>query len=63
MSEKNILVVEDDDDARQLLCMILTSLGYSTIAYAGGPEALKRCCQIRCRSCLTRYYDAENEWL
>jgi DNA-binding response OmpR family regulator len=36
-SEKGlILVVEDDHDSRDVLCMIVESLGYSTIAFPSG---------------------------
>ncbi len=37
---KNILVVEDDADARDTLCMILVSLGYTPVPFADAKEAL-----------------------
>ncbi|GAB4471811.1 MAG: hypothetical protein Kow00124_09290 [Anaerolineae bacterium] len=35
-----ILIVDDDDDAREILDTILSSIGYSTRAAGGGQEAL-----------------------
>lgn len=50
MSEnKNILVVEDDSDARLLLCMMLTSLGYKPIDFASGDEALAQAKDLNVR--------------
>ena len=38
--KRKILVVEDDHDARTLLCMMLNSLGYETEDYDSGEAAL-----------------------
>ncbi len=37
---KQILVVEDDNDSRSALCVILEALGYEHLAFASGEEAL-----------------------
>ena len=37
---KQILVVEDDDDARQLLCIMLKSLNYEPVDFSSGAETL-----------------------
>jgi DNA-binding response OmpR family regulator len=36
-----VLVVEDDDDNREVLCMILESLGYDNIAFPTGEGVLE----------------------
>lgn len=36
----NILVVEDDDDGRNAICVMLEHLGYNPIAFASAKEAL-----------------------
>ena len=41
MGKGTILVVEDQADARKLLCTILKSLGYETLDFGSGHEALK----------------------
>jgi len=38
---KNILVVEDDNDARALLIRMLQGLGHSVLDFGSGDEALK----------------------
>lgn len=40
MSKGLILVVEDQADARKLLCTILKSLGFTTLDFGSGREAL-----------------------
>lgn len=42
MSSKSIMVVDDDDDVRRMLCVILEGEGYNTVAAADGVEALER---------------------
>jgi CheY-like chemotaxis protein len=37
-----ILVVDDDDDVRNMLCVILSAEGYATAGAADGIEALRR---------------------
>ena len=39
-ARKNILVVEDDNDSRQALCLILEALGVKAVACASAKEAL-----------------------
>jgi DNA-binding response OmpR family regulator len=39
--KKLILVVEDDADSRDLLCMILKKLGYETVSFACGEGVLE----------------------
>ena len=39
---KQILVVDDDDDVRNMLCVILAAEGYATVGAADGIEALRR---------------------
>ncbi|MFC5513561.1 response regulator [Massilia jejuensis] len=39
---KTILVVEDNDDARQMLCELLQALGYTALSAVSGEEALNR---------------------
>ena len=42
MSDKPIiLVVEDDDDSRKLLCTMLNSLGYDPLSFARGKDAVE----------------------
>ena len=41
MSEKMILVVDDDPDSRATLCMMVEALGYKLLSYASGKEALE----------------------
>ena len=38
--QKNVLVVDDDNDARLLLCKMLQKLGYTTFDYDSGEAAL-----------------------
>lgn len=40
MSKKRILVVEDDEDSRSALCVIIESFGHEPIAFASGEDAL-----------------------
>ncbi len=40
MSNKVILVVEDDNDSRSAICTMLEALGYTPVGYSGGKEAL-----------------------
>ena len=40
MSNKQILLVDDDSDARQLLSIMLKSLGYEPVDYESGAETL-----------------------
>lgn len=40
-SEANVLVVEDDDQVRELTCETLRNLGYRAVAVPSGEEALK----------------------
>ena len=40
MSNKQILLVDDDSDARQLLGIMLKSLGYEPVEYESGAETL-----------------------
>jgi CheY-like chemotaxis protein len=39
---RQILVVDDDDDVRNMLCVILSAEGYATVGAADGIEALRR---------------------
>ena len=39
-AEKTILVVEDDQDTRDTLCTMLSSLGYLALSYSTAKEAL-----------------------
>jgi two-component system, cell cycle sensor histidine kinase and response regulator CckA len=40
LTSGSIMVVDDEDIIRDMLCRILDSLGYSVIAFAGGKDAL-----------------------
>lgn len=40
LGKKNILVVEDDNDGRQAIVVILEALGYEPLAFASAKEAL-----------------------
>lgn len=42
MERRSILVVDDDEDVRTMLCVVLSAEGYSTTAAADGIEALER---------------------
>lgn len=42
MSKKNILIVEDDDDSRSALCVIIETLGFTPVAFASGEDALQK---------------------
>lgn len=42
MSMKNVLVVEDDADARHLLSMMLQTLGYNPIEFESGQACLEK---------------------
>lgn len=37
----SILIVEDDQDAREALCAMVESLGHAPLAFPGGKEALE----------------------
>ena len=39
---RSILVVEDDDDVRTMICIVLSNEGYSAEGAANGLEALRR---------------------
>ena len=39
-AKKNILVVEDDEDSRTLICTMVRALGFNPISFPGGKEAL-----------------------
>lgn len=41
-SDRNIMIVEDDDDARQMAQMILEHQGFSVEACANGKEAVEK---------------------
>jgi CheY-like chemotaxis protein len=40
MSKKTVLVVEDNDDSRSAMTVMIESFGYNVRAFPGGPEAL-----------------------
>jgi CheY-like chemotaxis protein len=40
MSPPTILVVDDDDDLREMICLVLEDAGYATVAVSGGEAAL-----------------------
>jgi CheY-like chemotaxis protein len=42
MERPSILVVDDDDDLRTMLCVVLSAEGYRTVGAADGVEALER---------------------
>jgi CheY-like chemotaxis protein len=42
MGKRSILVVDDDDDVRTTLCVILSAEGYAAVGAADGVEALDR---------------------
>jgi CheY-like chemotaxis protein len=42
MQQPSILVVDDDDDVRTMLCVILSAEGYRAVGAANGWEALER---------------------
>jgi CheY-like chemotaxis protein len=42
MTRQSILVVDDDEDVRNMLCVILAAEGYATVGAADGIEALRR---------------------
>jgi CheY-like chemotaxis protein len=42
MSAESIMVVDDDDSVRNMLCLILSGEGYATVGAADGLEALER---------------------
>ena len=42
MTDKTILVVDDDEDVRNMLCLVLSAEGYSATGAADGLEALRR---------------------
>jgi CheY-like chemotaxis protein len=41
MSTRPILVVDDDDDVREMLCAVLSAEGYEAVGAADGVEALQ----------------------
>lgn len=40
-SDVNVLLVEDDDDSREVMAEVLAGAGYSVHSVASGPEALR----------------------
>jgi CheY-like chemotaxis protein len=42
MDDNSILVVDDDDDVRKMLCFVLAAEGYLTVEAHDGIEALER---------------------
>jgi CheY-like chemotaxis protein len=42
MDRRSILVVDDDDDVRNMLCAVLSAEGYPVVGAADGVEALSR---------------------
>jgi DNA-binding response OmpR family regulator len=40
--KKNVLIVEDDNDSRQTITMMVEVLGYNPIPFPGGKEALEK---------------------
>src|SRR5689334_13488814 len=42
MANPSILVVDDDEDLRTMLCVVLSAEGYRAVAAADGAEALQR---------------------
>lgn len=38
----DVLIVEDNDDSREMLCMVIESMGYHVSCACNGREALKR---------------------
>jgi two-component system sensor histidine kinase/response regulator len=42
MEKPSILVVDDDDDVRNMLCLVLSAEGYQAEGAADGMEALRR---------------------
>jgi CheY-like chemotaxis protein len=42
MTRQSILVVDDDEDVRNMLCVILAAEGYAAVGAADGLEALRR---------------------
>ena len=43
MHNRPILVVDDDDDVRNMLCAVLAAEGYPVVGAADGVEALTAC--------------------
>ena len=43
MSEKTVLVVDDDEAFRSSLAVLLKSAGYDTVSYPSGPAFLEQC--------------------
>ena len=42
MESRSILVVDDDEDVRTMLCVVLSAEGYRAVGAADGVEALER---------------------
>lgn len=42
MERPSILVVDDDEDVRTMLCLVLSAEGYRTVGAADGVEAMDR---------------------
>jgi CheY-like chemotaxis protein len=42
MGSPSILVVDDDEDVRTMLCLVLSAEGYQAVGAANGVEALER---------------------
>ena len=41
MGDRTILVIDDDDDLREMICAVLEDAGYMTVAMPGGESALE----------------------
>jgi two-component system, chemotaxis family, CheB/CheR fusion protein len=52
VTNKTILIVEDDPDLRDLLAQLFTAEGYETVAAENGPDALARVSQMASRPSL-----------
>jgi CheY-like chemotaxis protein len=41
MSQRTILVIDDDDDLREAICVVLEEVGYATVPLSSGESALE----------------------
>ena len=41
MSQRTILVIDDDDELREAMCSVLEDVGYATIPLSSGESALE----------------------